>query len=86
VPVVSVLFGIVIRMFYQEHGVPHFHADHQGDEASFTVDGRPLAGRISSRAARRLIAEWALAHRGELAANWNRMRAGRSPERIEPLR
>ena len=36
-PVISVFFGIVIRMFYQEHGVPHFHAEHQGQEASFTL-------------------------------------------------
>jgi len=29
-PVVSVFFGIVIRMFYREHGVPHLHAEHRG--------------------------------------------------------
>lgn len=28
VPVISVFFGIVIRMFYREHGVAHFHAEH----------------------------------------------------------
>ena len=28
-PVVSVFFGIVIRMFYREHGVGHFHVEHQ---------------------------------------------------------
>ena len=26
-PVISVFFGIVIRMFYREHGVAHFHAE-----------------------------------------------------------
>jgi hypothetical protein len=25
-PVISTFFGIVIRMFYREHGLPHFHA------------------------------------------------------------
>lgn len=29
-PVVSVSFGIVVRMFYREHGVAHFHAEYQG--------------------------------------------------------
>jgi hypothetical protein len=42
-PVISVFFGIVIRMYYLEHGVAHFHAEHQGQQASFTLDGRLLA-------------------------------------------
>ena len=84
-PVISVFFGIVIRMFYREHGVPHFHAEHQGQQATFTFDGRLLAGTIRSRTALRLIAEWATAHGPELEANWDRMTTGRSLDRIEPL-
>ena len=38
-PVVSIFFGIVIRMFYREHGAAHFHAEHQGQQATFTLDG-----------------------------------------------
>ena len=84
-PVISVFFGIVIRMFYREHGVAHFHAEHQGQQATFTFDGKLLAGSIDSRTARRLIAEWAAAHGSELEANWERMTSGRALERIEPL-
>ena len=49
-PVISVFFGIVIRMFYREHGLPHFHAEYQGRQATFTFDGNPLAGTVQSRA------------------------------------
>lgn len=84
-PVISVFFGIMIRMFYLEHGIPHFHAEHQGEQATFTFDGKILAGAISSRTATRLIAEWASAHGPELQANWKRMNAGRALVRIEPL-
>ena len=84
-PVVSVFFGIVIRMFYREHGVAHFHAEHQGQQATFTLDGEILAGTLSSRTARRLIKEWATAHRGELQANWDRLTEGEALERIPPL-
>lgn len=84
-PVVSVFFSIVIRMFYREHGVAHFHAEHQGEQASFTFDGEILAGTLSSRTARRLIKEWAVAHRPELQANWNRLEQGEALERIAPL-
>lgn len=78
-------FGIVIRMFYQEHGVAHFHAEYQGQQATFTLDGELLAGAINSRTALRLIREWAEVHRQELEANWQRMKAGRQLERIAPL-
>lgn len=84
-PVISVFFGIMIRMFYREHGVPHFHAEHQGHQATFTFDGKLLAGDIGSRTASRLIEEWAIAHRFELMANWSRMEVGRPLERIAPL-
>ena len=84
-PVISTFFGVVIRMFYNEHGVAHFHAEHQGQQATFTFDGRLLAGALRSRTAQRLIAEWAAAHRAELEANWLRVKAGEPLERIEPL-
>ena len=84
-PVISVFFGIVIRMFYREHGVTHFHAEYQGEQATFTFDGEVLAGALRSRTALRLIKEWATAHQGELEANWNRLRAGEALERIAPL-
>jgi len=66
VPVISVFFGIVIRMFYREHGLPHFHAEYQGQQGTFTFDGNPLAGTLQSRTAVRLIKEWTTAHRPEL--------------------
>ena len=84
-PVISIFFGIVIRMFYQEHGIPHFHAEYQGQQATFTFDGKLLAGAPRSRTAIRLIEEWALAHRAELEANWRRVTTGEPLERIEPL-
>ena len=84
-PVISIFFGIVIRMFYREHGVAHFHAEHQGQQATFTFEGELLAGALRSRTALRLIKEWAIAHRVELEANWNRVKAGEALERIAPL-
>lgn len=43
-PYVSFFFGIVIRMFYREHNPPHFHAEYQGQEASFDFDGNITEG------------------------------------------
>jgi hypothetical protein len=84
-PVVSTFFGIVIRMFYQEHDPPHFHAEYHGDQAKFGFDGVLLAGWFRSRTARRRVRRWAMLHRKELEANWRRLRGRRPLEHIEPL-
>lgn len=84
-PTVSTFFGIVIRMFYREHEPPHFHAEYQGQQAKCNFDGEIIAGHIRSATARDLIRQWALSHRPELEANWEKMKAGRALDRIEPL-
>ena len=73
-------------MYYREHEPAHFHAEHSGDGATFDFEGRVLSGRIRSARARRSIEEWAILHHRELAANWERMKAGEQLEAIEPLK
>ena len=72
-------------MFYREHEPVHFHAEYQGQEAKFNLDGEMIVGNIRSRTARRLIRQWAVLHRQELEVNWKNMKAGRPLERVEPL-
>jgi hypothetical protein len=72
VPIVSVFFGIIIRMYFDDHPPPHFHAEYQGSAAIFDFSGRLIAGAMRSATARRLIREWARAHAAELEANWAR--------------
>jgi hypothetical protein len=85
VPRISEFYGIVIAMYYAEHGVPHFHAVYAGDEASIDIESLDvLAGSLPDRALR-LVREWATLYRAELEANWDRARAGQPLERIPPL-
>ncbi len=84
-PILSTFYGIVIRMFYKEHEPPHFHAEHQGQHAKCNFSGEIIAGNISSRTARTRIRRWARAHRGELEANWGKMKAGQALGQIAPL-
>ena len=71
-PVVSVFFGIVIRMYHREHEPPHFHAEYGGNEAAFDFDGTRLRGALGSRRAERLVRLWARKSRAGLEANWRR--------------
>ena len=84
-PIISTFFGIVIRMFYEDHPPPHFHAEYQGQQGKFGFDGVMTAGNIRSKTALRLIREWANLHQAELEANWERATAKTPLDRIPPL-
>lgn len=85
-PRISAFYGIVITMYWREkdHPVPHFHAEHAGQQASIAVDGTVLAGLLQARALR-LVREWAELHERELLANWARARKLEPLQPIEPL-
>jgi Domain of unknown function (DUF4160) len=71
-PVISIFFGIVIRMYHDDHPPPHFHASYQGFEAFVEIaSGNIVAGSLPKKAAR-LVRQWALDHQQELVANWER--------------
>ncbi len=78
-------FGIIIRMFYNEHNPPHFHAEYQGQAGVFDFDGKMTHGSMRSRTAKRLIQEWARLHRDELVRNWERASNKEVIEKIDPL-
>jgi len=85
VPIVSTFFGIIIRMFFDDHAPPHFHAEYQGEEATFDFHGKTLQGSIRSATARRLIRRWAQLHRSELERNWKRAKKLEPISQISPL-
>jgi len=84
-PVIATFFGIVIRMYFGDHAPPHFHAEYQGQTATFNLRGDLLSGNISSKSARRLIRDWTVRHRFELMVNWRNIEQGRPLNRIAPL-
>lgn len=43
-PVLSMFYGIIIRMYFDDHNPPHFHAEYQGYKAQFDMDGNLLKG------------------------------------------
>ena len=78
-------FGIIIRMFHNEHNPPHFHAEYQGQRGIFNFDGQMIKGNIKSTTAQKLIKEWAILHQHELNQNWEKAIQGKPIDRIEPL-
>ena len=84
-PIISAFFGIIIRMYFDDHVPPHFHAEHAGQHATFDFSGRLLAGSIRSATARKLVRQWARAHEDELVENWNRAKKLQPLAQIAPL-
>ena len=41
---VSLFFGIIIRMFHNEHNPPHFHAEYQGQRGLFDLQRKYAEG------------------------------------------
>ena len=84
-PYVSMFFGIIIRMFYNEHNPPHFHAEYQGQRGVFDFNGNLIKGHIKSNTAKKLIKEWVLLHQEELEGNWKKAEQKKQIDRIAPL-
>ena len=84
-PRLSEFFGIVIAMYYRDHAPPHFHAAYGGAEAQIRIDTLEVMRGALPRRALALVVEWALLHRGELAADWERASRYLPIETIAPL-
>jgi hypothetical protein len=85
VPTISAFFGIVIRMFYNDHLPPHFHAEYGEYEALYAIDTLATIGGELPRRAHALVLEWTTMHRAELMANWDRAREGVPLRDVQPL-
>lgn len=71
-PIISVFFGIIIRMYHGDHAPPHFHASYQGFEALIAIDsGTVMAGSLPKKALR-IVQDWSVVHKDELMDNWQR--------------
>ena len=78
-PILSVFFGIIVRMWHDDHPPPHIHVDYQGFEALVDIQtGQVSNGKLPRKVAA-IVREWCLAHQQALLDNWDRA------QRFEPL-
>ena len=84
-PEISRFYGIVIKMFFDDHPPPHFHARYGEDEVLIKIDTLAIvAGGLPPRALG-LVSEWALLHQNELKEAWKKTMDLQPPGKIEPL-
>ena len=84
-PEISRFFGIVIQMYFDDHGLPHFHAWYGRTSARVRLDPVVVMQSQLPPRALRLVLEWATLHEPELLECWRRIRLGEAALRIDPL-
>lgn len=84
-PIISIFFGIVIRINFRDHAPPHLHTAYGGAKALFDIrTGRVTAGGLPRRQTRYVV-EWILKNRIDLMRNWDLAAMGQPTFRIEGL-
>ena len=85
-PVISTFYGVTIRMYWDDHPPPHFHAVYGESEATIAIDSLAVLDGKLPRRALALTLEWAAAHREELTRHWSLCAQNLPPGKIPPLR
>lgn len=83
-PTISMFYGILIRMYYDDHNPPHFHAYYNNNEAIFTLDGKIIKGNFPNNKLK-LVEAWSIIHKEELKANWLLCKNNEKLFSIQPL-
>jgi hypothetical protein len=88
-PVISMFYGIIIRMFFidnKKHKRPHIHVEYQDDVAVLSIpEGEVLEGNLKITKLK-LVQAWIEIHKDELIADWKLAVEGNSIFKIEPLK
>ena len=87
-PVLSLFYGIIIRMYKEaseKHHKPHIHVEYAENEAAISLDGEILEGSIP-KSKLKLVEAWMEIHRDDLEANWKLLSHGEQFFKIEPLK
>lgn len=84
-PTISVFYGIVIQMFFDDHAPPHFHAVYAEYEIIVNINTLEVLKGTMPKRALALVLEWANEHRNELLEDWQLCEQHQPPKKISPL-
>jgi hypothetical protein len=84
-PTISRFYGVVIRMYHNEHSPPHFHAAYGDSEAAISIEHLEVLVGVLPPRALVLVLDWAKLHQQELKEDWELCRSKEQPKKIPPL-
>lgn len=71
-PTISIFFGMVITMYWDDHPPAHYHVRYKDQRAVVSIETGLLLHGTLPAGARRALQVWTDRHRSELMANWER--------------
>lgn len=83
-PEISRFYGIIIKMFFNDHNPPHFHVEYQAYKAVVSIQEGVVEGKMP-KTALKLVFEWLELHKDELMENWKSIEEKKPLNKIEPL-
>ncbi len=84
-PEICRFLGIVIKMFFNDHNPPHFHAEYGDDIAQIDIRALSVIGGKLPPRVLGLVIEWATLHQQELLQDWELAQAQQTLHKIAPL-
>lgn len=85
-PTISAFYGIFIKMFFDDHAPPHFHAEYAEFKAVIDIQNLAVIEGSLPRRAQELVLDWAELHQQELQDDWKLCSDRQQPKPIPPLR
>jgi len=70
-PVIARFYGILIKMYFNEHGIPHFHAVYNEYNGVYDINNLEMIEGDLPVKAQNLIKEWAEKYKIELKKMWD---------------
>jgi hypothetical protein len=83
---ISAFYGILIRMFFDDHAPPHFHVEYAEYQATVDIQNLVLSSGSLPRRAQGLVLDWAELHQAELLDDWHLCANKQQPKPIDPLK
>ena len=78
-PVIARFYGILIKMYFKEHGVPHFHALYGEYNGVFEIKSlEMIEGDLPNRA-QKMVKEWAGMNQDDLMELWKTQKFKKIP-------
>lgn len=85
-PEISRFYGIIIKMFFNEHNPAHIHAVYGNYQALLDINTFAIiSGKLPPRAFG-LVTEWMMLHKNELLSFWEKAKNHETLGKIKPLK
>ncbi len=84
-PIISIFYGIIVKLYYEDHNPPHIHVEYNDHKAQIVIStGKVIGGRLPLRVSR-MVNEWRKLNESAIMKAWKDAQNDRLPKKVTPL-